>query len=275
VSDELSSYMASPSTLPYEMPTTWCAVVFGPKGAGKSTTAFGINKANYKTAVIDFDGNSAQTIKSNISPAKQSNFKVWNVKALVNFKDLEGSQILTESEKVVDILEGQIYDEVAEYQPDIIVADGYQRFVWLAEMSMRSTQRKRDLKNNVERVTGAFTGVANRGAWKERNWTLDRFYESCVQASKVGFIVTSHERERPRSDDQQFAGFEPSWAGALKEESQLVIRQYMTVAGQQNLRWNQVESNKLTGHEPVDFDITGEPYKLWEWLFDKEPQYLL
>ena len=117
------------------MPTTWCAVVFGPKGAGKSTTAFGINKANYKTAVIDFDGNSAQTIKSNISPAKQSNFKVWNVKALVNFKDLEGSQILTESEKVVDILEGQIYDEVAEYQPDIIVADGYQRFVWLAEMS--------------------------------------------------------------------------------------------------------------------------------------------
>lgn len=269
--------MVVPASTPiYELPETWCAVVYGPKGAGKSTSAYGIKKATYKVAIIDFDGNSSQTVKSNIMPDKQVNFRTWNVKSLVNFKDLVDTQILVEADKVITIMEDQFYDEIEEFAPDIIIADGYQRFTWLSEMAMRHQQRKRDIKNNSDFVTGAFTGVKNRNAWKERNWILDRFYEFSMQTARVGFIVTVHEKERKKdSEDDEFAGFEPNWSGALKEEAQVVIRQYMSVAGNQNLRWAKVESNKLTGHCIVDLDITGQPYKVWDWIFGQEPQYLL
>lgn len=275
MSDDLMGYMSGSDVLPYVRSDTWCAVVFGPKGAGKSTTAYGLNEAKYRTAILDFDGNSAQTLKSNYRKDKVKNFKVWNIKQLINFKDLQDEQILLEAENVIRILEDKIYNELDEWSPDVVVADGYQRFVWLTEMAMRSNQRKRDIKNNSERVTGAFTGVANRSAWKERNWMLDRFYEVCTQAAKVGFIVTVHERAKPKErEDEEITKFEPSWAGALKEESQLVIRQTISQAGSKVLRWAEVESNKITGHTIVDLDITGAPNAVWKWIFDQEPQYL-
>jgi len=276
MSDELSNLMVAPTTPPYERSGSWCAVIFGAKGTGKSTTAYGINKAQYKTAIIDFDGNSLQTVRSNVSEKKQDNFKVWNVKGLMNFTELAETDLLLQSEEVIRVLEDQIYKEVAEYQPDIIVADGYQRFNWLAEMNMRSVQRKRDLKNNSDFITGAYTGVKNRSAWKERNWILDRFYEACMGIARVGFIVTVHEKAKPKErDDEELTVYEPSWAGSLKEESQIVIRQTLTEDRSQVNRWNKVESNKLTGHTIVDLDVTGTPFKVWDWVFDKEPQYLL
>jgi len=243
----------------FNIPIAVC--VYGPKGVGKSLIAYGFNKGIGKFAILDFDGNTRLTIEKNIKKVKHENFKIWNIKGMINFSKLNKAKLTKHCYEVTKKID-KIWEEIEAYEPNFIVFDGYQRGVWLSEQSMRFIHD-----------ADPFGGVKNRNAWKERNFTLDKWFSSAQQIAKDAIIITVHEKLQSSADDSEESEREPKWSGAVKEETQVVIRakqKKLDVMTDDLSFLVDVESNKLTGKTTANLDVTRAPYKFYDWILDDD-----
>lgn len=236
-------------------------VAYGPKNTGKSLVAYAMNEGTAKYAVLDFDGNTQTTIDANIDKKKHKNFKVWNVKKMLDFKSMKKTQIPKKAYDLTQKVE-KILDEVEEFDPNYLIYDGYQRWVWVSEMAGRHLQ---DL---------AAFGGGNFGLWKERNFTLDRLFSAGMDIAKDALFVTVHERQSSLQVNKDGEAVpEPVWSGALKEEAQIEIRCTREVEDALDETMSfyvDVVANKLSSKTIMGMNVTRSPQNFFEWLIDTE-----
>lgn len=269
-------------------------VAFGDKGFGKSVLAYALNKAQGRFAVLDFDGNTRQTLKGNFPAKVHDNFKIWNIKRdlKTHTKGVSDADLPHAVRKVYEIVEDEYLAELDSYQPHFEIYDGYQRWHWIAELSMRADQN-----------LTPFSGVKNRNAWKKRNWNLDKIWNESTDRATDAVLVTVHETTKRKEHNKQYriqedkktaklkkesfdeqaadeeVDYVPTWSGNIKEEVWILTRCFgeLDIMGETTEFFANVKSNKLTGRLDGKFDFTGlkglENY--WEWLLKPPDKFLV
>ncbi|MCP6718872.1 MAG: hypothetical protein KJI71_01390 [Patescibacteria group bacterium] len=273
-------------------PFTWLS--FGDKGFGKSVLAYSLNKAQGRFGVLDFDGNTRQTLKANFPAKVHDNFKIWDIKRdlKTHTKGVSDTDLPQAARIVYEIVEDEYLAELDSFQPNFEIYDGYQRWHWIAEMSMRADQ-------NI----APFGGVKNRNAWKKRNWNLDKIWNESTDRATDGILVTVHETTKRKEHNKQYriqedkkkaeqkdekyderaaeeeVDYIPTWSGNIKEEVWVLTRCYgeLDVLGETTEFFANVKSNKLTGRVGANLDVTGKKglQAYWNWLLDPPDKFLV
>ncbi len=273
-------------------------IFYGDAKVGKSYVAYGLNKAQGKFAVVDFDGNTQQMLKSTFKPATRDNFKVWELKKKYK-ADMKGIGVVdlpNANKQFYDYLEDEVWAEIDSYQPNFEILDGYQRLVKITELAMRDSE---------ENVT-AFSGIKNRNAWKRRNWYLDKLWDMSTDRATDAVLVTVHETEKRKEQQKQFRMQEerkkleaqknksavqiaeavrlieeekvyvPTWAGNIKEETWIETRGYSELDDFDDAMVFYVDckSNKLTHRTKTNIDVTKNPANYWDWLLEPNTDFI-
>jgi len=276
-------------------------IFYGDAKIGKSLLSYGINKAQGRFAVVDFDGNTKQTLRANFSPKIRENFKTWELKKKYKqeMKGISAADIPNANKQFYDYLEDEVWAEIDSYQPNFEIYDGYQRLVKITEQAMRFGELARD-----PTVT-AFSGIKNRNAWKRRNWYLDKLWDISTDRATDAVLVTVHETEKRKEQQKQFRMQEerkklesqkkksnvivealsqiedekeyvPTWAGNIKEETWVETRCYSELDdfGDQMEFFADCKSNKLTKRVKGNINVTDNLEAYWAWLLELNTDFI-
>jgi hypothetical protein len=220
-------------------------MIYGDKGHGKTTLAFGFNG---EIACLSFDRKSA-IIKQN----RYKNDKRIHVFDVVKFMDYRDQKSVTESAsktfdymlKVLDYIEKNL-------NVDWIVIDGSEIFATICEWTMR-----------YRHGIGAFEGFSNLNLWKERRMLLRQIHKRAIDIAKKGVIYTAYQEKDEIVIEGELITKKdvPKWIDVIMFETDYVIHVDAQPTGQFVAR---IVTSKNDAKLPTGrtFDVTNRT--LWE-----------
>ena len=255
-----------------DFPDIISMVIYGKKGYAKSSTGYAFNEGNAVFAVLDFDGNANNVIKTVVKPEKRDNFHVYNISQYVDIikKKNDKPTVARDAAKIHDHVVNLLLTDIAKLSPNVVIFDGFHEWEWLCRMKMK------DDKNS-----SAFSNTPI-GHWSLRSWNIDVSFAMAKTVATDIVIFTMHEIDKQfidmRDDAQkikddakgvQLPEFrpQPQWKDDVKEKIQIVVRPERNKVLGGTVDYSMfIENNKITGKEG-EVNITRNPKAFWDHIF--------
>ena len=218
--------------------------IYGLKGDGKTTTAYGLAEKKDKIVVLCFDKKSKR-------PAKLPFLKGMKIKVLNAIKPLDKSskELYLHTSEITYKYILWLLEEIEEKeQPDWIVFDGTEVLSNICEMVMRK-------RNNLL----PYQGIGNLNVWKERKQYIDDIHNKAMQIAKKGVIYTMYcDIDEIIKDGEVVKKKKvPKWIGSIMLETDIVIRVESEFENKQKKYIAIVESSKILDFPEGVYDVTG------------------
>ncbi len=189
--------------------------IFGAKGEGKSSLAFGICKQLGNTAAAFSYDNKTVAVWQDMYNADGS-MKVYDA---IRYFDPSKSAIRETSSMTLDYIES-ILNSMRSNPPDWIIHDGLEILAMIAEMKMR-------YDNNI----GPVQAFANLNLWKDRRMIIRHIHKMSVDIAKKGVIYTTYaEKDETITDGAIVTKKDvPKWTDAILYETDIVLYAFAIV----------------------------------------------
>ena len=223
-------------------------VIYGNKGEGKTTTAYGLITPGSNVKVLSFDANSILPLE--LDYIKERELTVEALDSLRPYDRSTAEDMLRTSKNVCDWNMFLLDVIKKKDNTDWIVVDGIERYTEIGENAGR-----------FELKIDKYQGTANMNLWKIRNMHVDNLFDKCVEVAKVGIIFIMY----PKTDTTivrmgQVVESEkvPKWVSKVAVESQIVIRSVREMNKDKAHYFAIIESSKKEKkYPPGKYDVTG------------------
>jgi hypothetical protein len=186
-------------------------LIFGDKGAGKTTTALSFPG---EILALSLDRKSA-IVRANMF----NNDPRIHVFDVVKYMDYSSPEAMTASaEKTFELLNQILDNYTTRYpQPDWVLIDGSQILQQIAEWTMR---KRHDI--------GPFDGISNLNLWKERRMYIRQIHNKALNLAKRGLIYTTYvEKDETVIKGEVVTRKDtPAWIDVLIYETDYVLYTY-------------------------------------------------
>lgn len=223
-------------------------VIYGNKGEGKTTTAYGMITPGSNVKVLSFDANSVLPLELDF--IKERELTIEALDSLRPYDRSTAEDMLRTSKNVCDWNMFLLDVIKKKDNTDWIIVDGIDRYTEIGENAGR-----------FELKIDKYQGTANQNLWKIRNMHVDNLFDKCVEVAKVGIIFIMY----PKTDTTivrmgQVVESEkvPKWVSKVAVESQIVIRSVREMNKDNAHYFAIVESSKKEKkYPPGKYDVTG------------------
>lgn len=147
-------------------------LIYGDKGKGKTTLAFGYPG---EIVCLSFDNKSARIKRTMFNNDKR--IHIFNVTKYMNYDTPD--KMLETATKTYEYIKA-VLEHAKQYNPDWIVFDGAEIFSQICEWRMR-------YKHGIK----AFAGITNFNIWKERRMYIRQIHNMALRIAKKGIIYTT------------------------------------------------------------------------------------
>jgi hypothetical protein len=152
-------------------------LIYGDKGMGKTTLAFGFNG---EIACLSFDRKSAI-----VKTAKYKNDPRIHIFDCVKYMNYNDTKTLTESADITFTYILKVLEYIKQnLKVDWIVIDGSEIMHQIAEWTMRN-------RHGI----GAFEGFSNLNLWKERRIFIRQIHNQALDIANKGIIYTTYSEK--------------------------------------------------------------------------------
>ena len=223
-------------------------VIYGNKGEGKTTTAYGLITPGSNVKVLSFDANSVLPLE--LDYIKDRELTIEALDSLRPYDRSTAEDMLRTSKNVCDWNMFLLDVIKKKDNTDWIVVDGIERYTEIGENAGR-----------FELKIDKYQGTANQNLWKIRNMHVDNLFDKCVEVAKVGVIFIMY----PKIDTTivrmgQVVESEkvPKWVSKVAVESQIVIHTVREMNKDNAHYFAIIESSKKEKkYPPGKYDVTG------------------
>jgi len=220
--------------------------IYGLKGAGKTSVAYGLVGEGEKVITFSFDHKSKRPLK--LPFIKDTNAKVLNAVKPLD-KSSKELYLLTSEVTYSYIL--FLLDEVEKKEdPDWIIFDGTEVLSNILEMVMRK-------RHNLL----PYQGIGNLNVWKERKQYIDDIHDKALGMVRKGLIYTMYTNKDEIIKDGEVIVKKdvPKWIGNIMLETDIVIKVESEFERDEKKYRALIESSKLPFEFPEGvYDVTGK-----------------
>jgi len=219
--------------------------IYGLKGAGKTSVAYGIPEEGEKVVVFSYDHKSKMPLAFPF------------LKDKIKAKVLNAVKPLDKSSKELYLLTSEVTYEYNLFllkkveeieEPDWIVFDGTEVLSNILEMVMRK-------RNNLL----PYQGIGNPNIWKERKQYIDDIHSKAMAIAKRGVIYTMYtEKDEIIKDGEVIRRKDvPKWIGSIMLETDVVIKTESEFEQGKKKYYAVIESSKIPTFPEGIYDVTG------------------
>lgn len=220
--------------------------IYGLKGAGKTSIAYGLVDEGEKIVVLSYDHKSKRPLALPFLDGIKS--KVLNaVKPL----DKSTKELYLYTSEVTYEYNLFLLKKIEEIEkPDWIMFDGTEVLSNILEMVMRK-------RHNLL----PYQGIGNLNVWKERRQYIDDIHAKALSIAKKGVIYTMYTDKDEIIKDGEIIKKKdvPKWIGSIMLETDIVIKAESEFEQGKKKYYAIIESSKLPLEFPEGiYDVTGK-----------------